>query len=608
MLHLNSIPTHSQSETNISHANEPEITFSSPFHLANNVQNLSLGGPASEGTCYRNCMVPDMHPEQGNGSYSLIVRNLPADITHREAHLMFALANGVNSVELVRDEQSHRKTDAVGTSQSVIVAKFSSLHLSTVYATILNSKRDLFGTTSTLGLVAEIIDSVTKKGVPVPPMVQHSPRNYRLTGSLTNPALTGTPTQNANRSLQQRPSFLQQAKSRFSFSDPFTNDSSQQVNGSTQHSQHDANTSASRDTPTAAGKSLLLMENADSDINEDIWKSNILPSTFTDPPPAVSTPIMEWGNKQVGNGTAPNQINQMNTGNPGAFFLPNATKSTVQSNSVMPYELGGSMNRLANNGNRADHPDRINPSSSIPFSMGNLSMENVDVNGPESSKFMKYQTNGQLPTPQQNPIYANHNQLDVSRKKGTSINQSPMNSNSRNLTSSDASNSKAPAQPSVRKSSTGTPISITATDSDSAVASMSQADLSLLAKIPPPANPADQNPPCNTLYVGNLPSDATEQELRQLFGGQQGFRRLSFKNKNPTNVHGHGHSHGHGHGPMCFVEFEDISFATRALADLYGSQLPRTTVYSKGGIRLSFSKNPLGVRGPNTRKSVTSSN
>lgn len=125
---------------------------------------------------------------------------------------------------------------------------------------------------------------------------------------------------------------------------------------------------------------------------------------------------------------------------------------------------------------------------------------------------------------------------------------------------------------------------------------ISQVDLSLLARVPPPANPADQNPPCNTLYVGNLPPDATEQELRQLFGGQKGFRRLSFRNKNNNNS---------GHGPMCFVEFEDVAHATRALAELYGSQLPRPVGAhnNKGGIRLSFSKNPLGVRGPNSRRS-----
>jgi len=134
----------------------------------------------------------------------------------------------------------------------------------------------------------------------------------------------------------------------------------------------------------------------------------------------------------------------------------------------------------------------------------------------------------------------------------------------------------------------------------------SQVDLSLLARVPPPANPADQNPPCNTLYVGNLPPDATEAELRQLFSPQRGFRRLSFRTKtqqlngtsqtNPTS--------SHSHGPMCFVEFEDVAHATRALAELYGRTLPRPGgIPGKGGIRLSFSKNPLGVRGPGQRRS-----
>lgn len=123
-------------------------------------------------------------------------------------------------------------------------------------------------------------------------------------------------------------------------------------------------------------------------------------------------------------------------------------------------------------------------------------------------------------------------------------------------------------------------------------------DLSLLARVPPPANPADQNPPCNTLYVGNLPPDATEAELRSLFAPQKGFRRLSFRTKNQTSAASNGSS-GHNHGPMCFVEFEDVAHATVALAELYGRALPRPNGSNgKGGIRLSFSKNPLGVRGP----------
>ncbi|KAF9464814.1 hypothetical protein BDZ94DRAFT_1281733 [Collybia nuda] len=103
-------------------------------------------------------------------------------------------------------------------------------------------------------------------------------------------------------------------------------------------------------------------------------------------------------------------------------------------------------------------------------------------------------------------------------------------------------------------------------------------------------NGVDQNPPINTLYVGNLPNspppagfphDYLEESLRELFSSRAGFRRLCFRQKS--------------NGPMCFVEFDDVPFATRALNDLYGNNLKGLV---KGGIRLSYSKNPLGVRTP----------
>lgn len=97
----------------------------------------------------------------------------------------------------------------------------------------------------------------------------------------------------------------------------------------------------------------------------------------------------------------------------------------------------------------------------------------------------------------------------------------------------------------------------------------------------PPINPADQNPPCNTLYVGNLPMDTSEDELKNLFSKQRGYKRLAVRQK--------------PQGPMCFVEFEDISYATQTLHTLYGHPLHNSV---RGGIRLSFSKNPLGVRTP----------
>lgn len=76
--------------------------------------------------------------------------------------------------------------------------------------------------------------------------------------------------------------------------------------------------------------------------------------------------------------------------------------------------------------------------------------------------------------------------------------------------------------------------------------------------------PSDQeNPPCNTLYVGNLPMDASESELRALFGLCNGYRRLLFRVKS--------------NGPMCFVEFESIGHATQAMNDLYGYALTNST-------------------------------
>jgi hypothetical protein len=73
--------------------------------------------------------------------------------------------------------------------------------------------------------------------------------------------------------------------------------------------------------------------------------------------------------------------------------------------------------------------------------------------------------------------------------------------------------------------------------------------------------------------------DTSEEELKALFQKQRGYKRLCFRTKS--------------NGPMCFVEFEDTSFATKALNELYGHPLHNSV---KGGIRLSFSKNPLGVR------------
>ncbi|KAM0797572.1 hypothetical protein BDR22DRAFT_892203 [Usnea florida] len=99
----------------------------------------------------------------------------------------------------------------------------------------------------------------------------------------------------------------------------------------------------------------------------------------------------------------------------------------------------------------------------------------------------------------------------------------------------------------------------------------------------PPNDTPDQNPPpSNTLYVGNLPADTSRDELKDLssiFRKQRGYKKFYLKRKQ--------------NGPMCFVEFEGVAFATKALNELHGHSLHNS---AKGGIRLSFAKIPLENR------------
>lgn len=100
-------------------------------------------------------------------------------------------------------------------------------------------------------------------------------------------------------------------------------------------------------------------------------------------------------------------------------------------------------------------------------------------------------------------------------------------------------------------------------------------------------NSADQNPPCNTLYVGNLPPATSEDELRSLFSQCEGYKRMCFRAK--------------PQGPMCFVEFEDVVYATQAMSEHQAHLLSNSI---KGGIRLSFSKNPLFIK-PNKEAGIS---
>ncbi|KAI1273380.1 hypothetical protein F5Y07DRAFT_376764 [Xylaria sp. FL0933] len=90
------------------------------------------------------------------------------------------------------------------------------------------------------------------------------------------------------------------------------------------------------------------------------------------------------------------------------------------------------------------------------------------------------------------------------------------------------------------------------------------------------------NPPCNTLYISNLPIDPSEEELKSLMAEQQGYKRMLFRTKQ--------------NGPLCFVEFENVAFAMKALHELNGRSLSDGVNGGFRPIRATFSKNPLGVR------------
>lgn len=179
--------------------------------------------------------------------------------------------------------------------------------------------------------------------------------------------------------------------------------------------------------------------------------------------------------------------------------------------------------------------------------------------------YAKNGSSGQMPRRTTNP------QLPVSRFAGLSL--------TANGVTSPPMQSLASPRPIASMQSPGSTMSATGLGNLGPNASYQMANQHYQRHNYPPVNPADQNPPCNTLYVGNLPIDTSEDELKAMFSKQRGYKRLCFRTKQ--------------NGPMCFVEFEDVSFATKALNELYGHPLHNSV---KGGIRLSFSKNPLGVR------------
>ncbi|KAG8499233.1 hypothetical protein CXB51_005740 [Gossypium anomalum] len=94
-----------------------------------------------------------------------------------------------------------------------------------------------------------------------------------------------------------------------------------------------------------------------------------------------------------------------------------------------------------------------------------------------------------------------------------------------------------------------------------------------------PVQNTKDNPPCNTLFIGNLGENINEEELRGLFSAQPGFKQMKILRQERHTV--------------CFIEFEDVSTATNVHHSLQGAVIPSS---GSVGMRIQYSKNPFGKR------------
>jgi len=104
----------------------------------------------------------------------------------------------------------------------------------------------------------------------------------------------------------------------------------------------------------------------------------------------------------------------------------------------------------------------------------------------------------------------------------------------------------------------------------------------LLQGAPPPPRYAPvknekDNPPCNTLFIGNLGENVVDDEIRAVFGPQPGFQQLKVV-RSPRGI-------------SAFIEFSDVTTATSAHESQQGLILGSS---DRGPIRVQYSKNPFG--------------
>jgi len=90
----------------------------------------------------------------------------------------------------------------------------------------------------------------------------------------------------------------------------------------------------------------------------------------------------------------------------------------------------------------------------------------------------------------------------------------------------------------------------------------------------PAQPPQSKVPPCSTLFVANLQPNLSDRDLHRHFKNMPGFKRLRLSNKETV--------------PICFVEFDDVPFATHAMNNLQGVPVGHTCM------RIEYARTKMG--------------
>ena len=95
------------------------------------------------------------------------------------------------------------------------------------------------------------------------------------------------------------------------------------------------------------------------------------------------------------------------------------------------------------------------------------------------------------------------------------------------------------------------------------------------------------NPPMDTIFIANMSPEASEEELKSILNGYPGYKRCKLVNQRGV--------------VTAFAQFEDVKSAAAAIGFLQGR--PQMALDS-GGLRVEYSKKPMGVPGKATLASA----